>query len=337
MATRDILETLARGQHLSEEQALECFDKLFAGELSPAQSGALLLGLRAKGETPEELGAGVQAALKQARIVRRIEGASIDTCGTGGDGKRSFNCSTAVAFHLASMGYKVVKHGNRAVSSSCGSADVVEALGIPFMESPEDASRVLARSNFVFLFAPHFHPAFANIAPIRKELGIPTLFNLMGPLLNPARPTHQLLGVGNPKTHDLVARALAKSNVQRAAVVHGGGGFDELTPCGVSRVILVQGGRCEEIELDPESFGMRRSEPDELGCRDRADSLDMMRAVLKGQGPQPVLDMLGLNLGLSLHLLEESASLQECVERAKDQVRQGIDLSAETLGCGAAA
>jgi anthranilate phosphoribosyltransferase len=159
----------------------------------------------------------------------------------------------------------------------------------------------------------------------------------MGPLLNPARPTHQLLGVGNPKTHDLVARALAKSNVQRAAVVHGGGGFDELTPCGVSRVILVQGGRCEEIELDPESFGMRRSEPDELGCRDRADSLDMMRAVLKGQGPQPVLDMLGLNLGLSLHLLEESASLQECVERAKDQVRQGIDLSAETLGCGAAA
>ena len=334
MATKDILETLALGRHLSEEQALECFDKLFAGELSPAQAGALLLGLRAKGETPEELGAGVQSALKQARIVKRIEGASIDTCGTGGDGKQSFNCSTAVALHLASMGYKVVKHGNRAVSSSCGSADVIEALGIPFMETPEDASRVLARTNFVFLFAPHFHPAFANIAPIRKELGIPTLFNLMGPLLNPARPTHQLLGVGNPRAHDLVARALAKSNIKRAAVVHGGGGFDELTPCGLSRVILVQGGSCTEMEVDPQAYGMRKVAPGELSCRDRTDSLDMMRAVLRGRGPEPVLNMLALNLGMSLHLLEGALSLDECMQRASNQVFQGIDLSMEAMGCG---
>ena len=242
MDLRHILENLARGRDLESDAARSAFEALFSGELSPAQSGALLLGLRAKGATATELSAAVQAALRHAHLVRAGDGPCIDTCGTGGDGRHSFNCSTAVAVFLADMGYTVVKHGNRAVSSSCGSADVVETLGLPFTRDEKEVTASLGRHNFAFLYAPSYHPAFAEVAPIRKELGIPTLFNLMGPLLNPARPSHQLLGVGHPEMLDIMAGALALNGVRHAAVVHGAGGFDELTPCGPNRVVLVRDG-----------------------------------------------------------------------------------------------
>jgi anthranilate phosphoribosyltransferase len=320
------LGKLASGKHLSFQEAGQCFQGLFNGGLPQAQSGALLMGLKCKGETAEELRAAVRAALEQASLVRPIQGTTIDTCGTGGDGRRSFNCSTAVALYLADMGYKVVKHGNRAVSGQCGSADVMESLHIPFARDGGQVLKGLERTNLAFLFAPDFHPAFAGLAPIRKELGFPTLFNLMGPLLNPARPSHQLLGVGRREHLELVAETLAASNIQRAAVVHGAGGFDELTPCGPSEVIFVRQSTLRRTLIDPKRHGIQDCDPGLLCFPDKDQALEVMRGVLQGRAPETVLDMVGLNLGLALSLLEEEQDIAWCMRIALDRVRQGVDL-----------
>ncbi len=318
------LNRLAAREDLNHVDALACFKQMFQGDLSPAQSGAFLFGLKSKGETPDELNAAVLAALEEARLVQTKLPKTIDTCGTGGDGKKSFNCSTAVALFLADMGYKVVKHGNKGVSSNCGSADVIDFLGIPFFQEEAEALSYLEDFNFTFLFAPYFHPAFANIASIRKELGIPTLFNLIGPLLNPARPSHQLLGVGHKKYLPLIAKALAMTKVEQAAVIHGAGGFDELTPCGPSEVIFVQNGQCRPAQFEPQKLGLRPCNPEELCYPDKNESLTVMRSVLQGQGPQPVRDMVCLNLALAIYLLEDGLPLEECLVRAGQKLNQGI-------------
>ncbi len=326
MCINSYLGKLAAGRHLSFQEAGQCFQGLFSGDLHLAQSGALLMGLKCKGETTEELLAAVRAALDQARLVRPPEGKTIDTCGTGGDGRRSFNCSTAVALYLADMGYKVVKHGNRAVSGKCGSADVMESLRIPFSRDGDQVMAGLQKSNLAFLFAPNFHPAFAGLAPIRKELGFPTLFNLMGPLLNPARPSHQLLGVGRREHLELIAETLAGSRIQRAAVVHGAGGFDELTPCGPSEVLFVRQSTVRRTLIDPKRYGIEDCDCELLCYPDKDQALEVMRLVLQGQGPDPVLDMVGLNLGLALHLLEEDREIACCMQTALNRVRQGVNL-----------
>ncbi len=323
MGMEEILESLARGRDLDSYSAGRGFDELFSGGLSPAQSGALLMGLRAKGVTAEEMAAAVQSALRHARQVKIPEQRCIDTCGTGGDGWSSLNCSTAVAMFLADMGYKVVKHGNRAVSGSCGSADILEHLGMPFLREQGEVVRGLQERNFAFLFAPHFHPAFANVAPIRKELGISTLFNMMGPLLNPVRPSHQLVGVGQEEALELMARSLALTGVERAAVVHGAGGFDELTPCGTSQVILVRESVLEPVTLHPRDFGMASCKPRELVCGSREDSLSFMLNLLHGRGPEPMQDMVAMNLGMALYLLQDT-DLFEGVRLAAHRVRQGL-------------
>lgn len=325
MFVKHILNQLVQGYHLEQAEAQTCFEALFAGDLTPAQSGAILLGLRAKGETPLEMRAAVTAALRQAhRVELQGGGATIDTCGTGGDNRQSFNCSSAVALFLADLGYQVVKHGNRAVSSTCGSADVMEALGIPFAQTPTEVRMAMQQHNFAFLFAPAFHPAFAHIAPIRRELGIGTLFNLMGPLLNPARPSHQLLGVGHPRFMDMIAAVLAASDVHKAAVVHGAGGFDELTPCGPSQVILIENRTCFPLTLDGKDYGFAPCQPADLACATKDLALQTMQQVLQGRGPQPIRDMVALNLGLALHLLENNSSLSNCMDQARQAVSHGL-------------
>ncbi len=318
------LDRLALGQDLHFKQAYSAFNQLFTGKMGPAQTGAFLLGLKAKGETPLELSSAVRAALDQAHRIK-FDRPCIDTCGTGGDGRMSFNCSTAVALYLAHMGYKVVKHGNRGISSSCGSADVLEHLGLPFIADNLEALASLERTNFVFLFAPLFHPAFACLAPVRQELGISTLFNLMGPLLNPAQPSHQLLGVGKARHLHLVAQALAqRPGLQKAAVLHGAGGFDELTPCGSCEVILVNRGQCRSLSIDPAQYAMKTCSAKDLACADKAESLQMMQDVLQGRGPEAVMNMLALNLGLALYLLQEDVQLKDCIFKAARTVRKGI-------------
>ncbi len=318
------LNKICSRQSLDYQESLDVFHALFEGQISPSQSGALLMGLRTKGESGTELGAAVSVALKRARQVAGLSGITMDTCGTGGDGRQSFNCSTAVALFLADQGVQVVKHGNRAVSSSCGSADVIEALGIRLLDDPAQVALELKSKSFAFLFAPHFHPSFANIAPLRKELGIRSIFNLMGPLLNPARPTHQILGVPDPAFMPLMAKVLLANNVHAAAVVYGAQGFDELTPCGENMVVLIRDGRQEKMLLDPAQYGFDSCIPEDLACADKAYALERQREVLAGQGPQAMQDMVALNLGLGLHLLDPAMELIDCMHDARVIVREGL-------------
>lgn len=319
----EVLEHLAIGKNLTEEQALESFRAMYTGEMPPSCVGAFLMGLKTKGETGLEIACGVKAALEQARLVPGLAGDRIDTCGTGGDNTCSFNCSTAVALYLAALGHKVVKHGNRSVSSTCGSADVLEALGVGLTVEPESVAGELAANNFVFLFAPNFHPAFKRIMPIRKELGARTLFNLMGPLLNPARPTHQLLGVPTARFVPLIAEALALTGVRKAAVVHGAGGFDELSPFGPAEVSWIRDGWSKRGTLDPEDYGIPRHKLSEVAVASKDEAVAVLLELLEGHGPVAMKDMLILNLGTALHLLEDDLSLKQGIEKARDAVACG--------------
>lgn len=317
----DILESLASGRQ-PEAGALEAaFGALMDGGLGEAQAGAFLMGLRARGESAAELSAGVAAALQRARLVE-VPGRTIDTCGTGGDGKKSFNCSTAVGLYLAAMDYSVVKHGNRAISSSSGSADILESMGVPLDVDPDKVADEVAKKGFVFLFAPRYHPAFAKIAPVRKALGIRTIFNLMGPLLNPARPKRQILGVPRVDFAPVMAESLA-GRVERAAVVHGAGGYDELTPFGISTVVYVENGELKRTTIDPEAFGLGGGDPADVVVNGKDEAQGAMLKVLAGGGNPTMKKMLALNLGLALYLLEDSAKIEDTMQWAASAVNAG--------------
>jgi anthranilate phosphoribosyltransferase len=333
--TRDILDTLGNGTDLTSGQAAFAFRQLFEGDLTPAQAGALLMGLRAKGETPLELAAAASASLERARLVTGLplDRPIVDIVGTGGDRMNSFNCSTAVSLYLGALGHRVVKHGNRAVSSSSGSADALEGLGIRLDIGPDEVAGELARQGFVFLFAPNYHPAFAHIAPVRRELGVRTLFNLMGPLLNPARPSHQLLGVGQERALKLMAETLALTAPERTAlVIHGtvgydgaaggSGGFDELTPFGPAVGFALDRGKVTPFRLDPREFGIPAHDPDEVRVADKTAALTAIKDVLTGKANAAMQDMTALNLGAALHLVTGRA-LADCVREARQAVADG--------------
>jgi len=320
----EVLEHLALGKNLSEEEALKSFRAMYTGKMPASCVGAFLMGLKTKGETGLEIACGVKAALEEARLVPGLTGDLIDTCGTGGDNTCSFNCSTAVALYLAAMGHQVVKHGNRSVSSTCGSADIIESLGMALVVEPEAVAAALKAKNFVFLFAPNFHPAFKRIMPIRKELGARTLFNLMGPLLNPARPTHQLLGVPTASFVPLIAEALSLTGVRRAVVVHGAGGFDELSPFGPAEVCWVRDGWMRRERLDPQDYGIPRHKLSEVAVASKDEAVAVLLELLQGEGPQAMKDMLALNLGTALNLLEDDLSLQQGIDKARDAITSKV-------------
>jgi anthranilate phosphoribosyltransferase len=319
----ECLELLAIGKDLPRELATHAFRAMYTGEMPASCVGAFLMGLKTKGEAAVEIAAGVTTALEQARLVEGLTGPRIDTCGTGGDNTCSFNCSTAVALYLAAMGHKVVKHGNRAVSSACGSADAVESLGFPLVVEPDAVAAELTKHNFVFLFAPNYHPAFKRIGPIRKELGARTLFNLMGPLLNPARPTHQILGVPTSRHVPLMAEVLALTGLSHGVVVHGAGGFDELTPFGPADVCWVKDGWLKKERIDPATLGVSESKLGDVVVSGRDEAVAVLKDVLAGKGARAMLDMVALNLGCALHLLEEGLTLKQGVDKARDAINQG--------------
>jgi anthranilate phosphoribosyltransferase len=326
---RDILDTLGNRGDLAEDQAAFAFQQLFEGLLTPAQAGALLMGLRAKGETPVELACAAKAGLAKARLVSGLptDKPVIDIVGTGGDRTSSFNCSTAVSLYLAALGHRVVKHGNRAVSSSSGSADALEGLGLPLSTGPEQVAGELAKTGFVFLFAPNYHPAFAHIAPVRRELGVRTLFNLMGPLLNPARPSHQLMGVGQAAALPLMVDTLARTAPGvRALVIHGSGGkdggFDELTPFGPTTGFEVAGGKTAPFRLDPAEYGLSGHSPADVRVDDKPAALTAIRDVLCGRANPAMQAMTALNLGAAI-MLATGRPLADCMAEAKQAVAQG--------------
>jgi len=323
----EVLELLAQKNSLSDEQANFMFSQLMDGNMTEGQTGALLMGLRAKGEDSTDLAAGVRAVVAHAKKIPGFDGTReepvVDTCGTGGDGQCSFNNSTAVSLFLADMGYTIAKHGNRALSSSCGSADALEALGIPLEQTPEEAAAGLAKYNFAFLFAPAYHPAFKFVMPVRQQLGIRTLFNFMGPLTNPARPSHQLIGVGAPDKLELMGETLLLTGVKKALIFSGAGGFDELTTWGVNRGHIIRDGVMEKTAIDPAQLGFTAHDPKDVRVDGKDDAVAKLREILAGNGPQAMMDMVALNLAGCLHLLDKG-SMRECADIARDVVNQGL-------------
>lgn len=321
-----ILERLAQGKDLTADMASSAFSALMDGDLSPAQAGAFLTGLRMKGESALELAHATRAALARSVRVKGLNGACIDIVGTGGDGRNSFNCSTASSLIMAGLGYRVVKHGNRAVSSKCGSADALEALGLPLHDNPASVIAMLEKSNFAFLFAPHFHPAFKNIGPLRKELGLRTLFNILGPMINPARPSHLLMGVARPELVPLVAETLLQNNLSRAAVVCGAGGYDEMTPIGKSEIALIEDGKIRHFIFDPADYGIESCNVEDLAVHSREEAVSVLKDLLRGQGHRAMLDMITLNVALAILLMEEDFDLDMAMAKARDAVNSGAGM-----------
>lgn len=322
MALRAQLEHLLEGRDLDPLEAEEALAELMAEATPRSLQAAFLAALRAKGETSAELAGFARGLLARARVVPRARDAlCVDTAGTGGDGTHSFNLSTAAALLVASLGIPVAKHGNRSVSSRCGSADLVEALGLPAPADPLEAGARLARDGFVFLFAPHFQPSLLALAALRRELGVRTVFNLLGPLVNPARPSHQLIGAASPELARRLALAAAELG-QRAFVVHGSG-FDEATPCGPFRVHVVAGASCTERALAPEDFGLPRCAPADLAGGDAHANAARLRSLFEDHEAGPVRDAVCLSAALVLLLLEREATPRAALRSAAAALDDG--------------
>lgn len=318
-----LMETVADGQDLSRDMAAQLFSRLMDGELNPSQAGALLMGLRAKGETPVEMAEAAKAVLDRAIPLPPLPGPVLDVVGTGGDGRNSFNCSTATALVMAGLGYKVVKHGNRSISSRSGSADVLELLGVDLASPPERVPELLAEHNFAFLFAPNYHPAFSHIMPVRKEMGIRTLFNILGPLVNPAKPAHSLLGAHAPEAATLLAGALAEMDTVFSAAIHGAGGYDEMTTMGPAIVYLVEGRQVAQISVDPAHYGFKPARPEELAISGPREGVAVLRELLAGRGPEPMRDMLMLNVAMAIYVMRGAQTFDECLIEARQAVNDG--------------
>lgn len=294
-----VLADLERGHHLDAESARRVFDAIFAGEWNAAQIAGLLVALRLKGETPEVVCAAARAMRAKMIGVDHALPLVFDTCGTGGDGHGTVNISTGAALIVAAAGVPVAKHGNRAASSRSGSADVLAALGIPLELPPGSQGKLLARSGIVFLFAQAHHPAMKYAGPVRAQLGVRTLFNLLGPLANPARATHQLVGAFSQDARQLMAQALRELGTRAAWVVHSEDGLDEISPHAATLVSVVSPDSVQERVVTPEDFGLSRSPAGALAGGDPEHNAGILRQILAGQ-PHPARTALLLNAAASL-------------------------------------
>ena len=273
---------LMDGRDLSQEGARDVMRSIMDGEATPGQIGAFLVALRIKGETADEIAGCAEAMREHVLVVRPVRTDLVDTAGTGGDGARTFNISTAAALVAAAAGAGVAKHGNRAVSSSSGSADVLEALGFELELPPERIARSIDELGFGFLFAPTHHPAMRHAAPVRRELATRTVFNVLGPLTNPAGARAQVVGVYAPELVPTIAEVLARLGAERAFVVHGAAGVDELSPAGPNLICEVADGRVRSREIDPLDLGIARCAPDELRGGDPAENAETIRRIFTG-------------------------------------------------------
>jgi anthranilate phosphoribosyltransferase len=285
---KEQIAKLVAGQALDAASMEQAMDAVLRGEASEIQVAALLVALRIKGESVDEIAAAARVMRRHAVLVPlQVSGPIVDTCGTGGDGTGSFNISTVAAIAVAACGVTVAKHGNRAASSQSGSADVLEALGVDLGASPERIARCIEQVGIGFMFARAHHPAMKHVAQVRAQLGVRTLFNFLGPLANPAGATHQLLGVGDSARLEVMAEVLCRLGTQGAWVVHGHGGLDEVSLGGRTRVAEVRGGSVRCFELGPEDFGVATAEISALRGGDAAQNATIARAILAGErGPK---------------------------------------------------
>lgn len=319
---RQVIERVINGGHLDESTAYGVMAGIMNGEATPAQIAALLVALRAKGETPDEVSGFARAIREKATPVRSRHTLLADTCGTGGDGANTFNISTAAAFVVAAAGVPVAKHGNNAVSSRCGSADVLKALGAVIDLDAAQVSRCLDTVGIAFLYAPRLNPAMRHAAGPRREIGIRTVFNLLGPLVNPANPAAQVVGVFSRAAGELVAHALAKGENKRAFVVHGAGGLDEISLAGPALIWQVEDGTVQKFTLDPATLGFPYTPNEALAGGSPEENAALLRNVLNG-GTGALRDAVIINAALALVAAGSVSSMFEGVRWAGEVIDGG--------------
>ena len=318
-----LLEKLQRHQALTTDEAAAAMATVMRGDATPAQIAGLLMALRSKGERPEEL-VGLARAMRAAAVpLPAAPGEVFDTCGTGGDNAGTVNVSSMAAVVVAACGVRVAKHGNRSVSSRCGSADVFEALGVDVAATPATVARCLDEAGIAFLFAPTFHPSMRHAAPVRRELGVRTAFNLLGPLTNPAGTTRQLVGVPRPELTELVARALGLLGSAHVWVVHAADGLDELSTTGYTKVSECRDGLLRTFFVHPTTFGLAKGQLDDLRGGDAADNAVVARRVFDGE-KGPVRDIVLLNAGAGLFVAGRAPTVAEGVTMAGAAIDGGV-------------
>jgi anthranilate phosphoribosyltransferase len=316
------LPRLLTGEDLSSDDAEHLFERLVLGKLEPAEIAGMLIALRMKGETAEEMIGAARALSAAARPFDGPDYLYADCCGTGGDGSGLINVSTATAFVAVACGLPVAKHGNRSISSRCGSADVLEAVGAKIELPPGKARALLDETGFCFLFAPAYHPGMKHAALVRRQLEVRTIMNLLGPCINPARPPVQLLGVADPKMLRRIAQTLAAMGVDEALIVHGSG-LDEVALHGDTRAIRLSGGDMEELEITPEEAGLERAPLKVVTGGDVAENAARLRAVLAGRATAPEENIVILNAAALLLTAGKAATLAEGAALARDALLSG--------------
>lgn len=321
---KEAIKKVVSGGNLDESEAGSVMELIMNGQASPAQIGALLIAMSLKGETVEEITGFARVMREKAIQVRSTHSTVVDTCGTGGDGVNTFNISTAAALVVAGCGVPVAKHGNRSVSSRCGSADVLEALGVNINLSPEESEECLDRLGIAFLFAPSLHVAMKHAAGPRKEIGVRTIFNVLGPLANPVGANIQVMGVFSSELVPVLAGVLARLGTTRSFVLHGAGGTDEITPHGPALVCEVHKGEVSSYEIDPARYGIPRCPLESLRGGTPAENASIINSILSGEtGPRR--DAVILNAALAL-----------VAAGAAEQLSGGITLAADSIDTGRA-
>jgi anthranilate phosphoribosyltransferase len=323
------IEQLAQGRSLDRQVAADAFGVVIQGAATPVQAAALLMGLRAKGETAEEV-AGAALALRRAmvRVDTRNSAALVDTCGTGGGRVGTLNISTAAALIVAGAGVPVAKHGNRSYTSRSGSADVLEAMGVDINVPADRAAAVLQAAGLVFLFAPIYHPAMRHLAPVRKELGVATIMNLLGPLVNPAGVSRQVIGVADRSRAPLMADALAVLGTRHALVLHAAVGMDEISPAGSTFVWEIREGRSNTWELEPARYGLACEDLDGLAGGEPSENGARIEQLLLGDGHPAVKSAVLLNAAAALYVSGKGWSFEEAVDRARGTLDSGAGAEA---------
>ncbi len=319
---KTVLERILASRSLDAELVGDAFHAVLSGAWTPVQVAAFAVAVRSRGETPEALLAAARALRSHMQTVEHGLPLVADTCGTGGDGRQTLNVSTAAALVVAACGVPVAKHGNRSISSHCGSADVVEALGIPLDLPAEKQVTLLREAHIAFLFAPSYHPALKHAAQARRDLGVRTIFNALGPIANPARATHQVVGVYDDALRPMIATVLAALGTERAWVVHSEDGLDELSPAAPTRVSEVEDGAVRERTVSSADFGLAPASMPGLLGGDPAHNAFSIETILRGD-PHPARDTVVINAAAMLWLCRRGADLREAAALAKDAIASG--------------
>jgi len=323
---RDKLNKIIQRKNLDETEMSQMMTAIFSGDITDAQTGAFMAALATKGETFEELAGAAKAMRRKARRIQNSAAIIVDTCGTGGDGANTFNISTTTALVVAGCGVTVAKHGNRSVSSRCGSADLLEALGVRIDTDPEIVEEAVAVVGIGFLFAPVFHGAMRFAAKARKEVGIRSIFNMLGPLTNPAAANCQLLGVYRPELTEMFANALKLLGAKRAFVVHGHDGLDEISVCAPTRVSELKDGLIRTYDITPEQFGIKPAGADELAGGDPETNAAITMRILKGE-KSPRRDIVLLNSAVALAAAGKAEDIQTGIRLAESAIDTGAALA----------